>query len=329
MKLGTKSKASPPPVRLTGTQLAESVERWRIFRILYPLYHEVARQFDLGPSCSYLDAPVDRSETEVTRSVEEWFAAVDDRMDAWHLRQIVQTTALGSEEALRGLILRLLGKPSRSALDRDKIDFLLVQYLDQRAPRTFEGDRFEMDDVAAVLEPVLGEASTLAPAWLAPLEDAIAQLQQCGSLRDLLQRRIIERVRGLKEKAGPMYFGSATMIAFTRFNYLMRRAFFRLLYDDLHALRSGVQELEQRGVASINATAAQLSAQEPLARLRAICTGWKQPFRAPYAAGQALRQLIELRAAVEAALQSTTSFPNPGSAGPRSSAPPKSREKQP
>ncbi|HYN15542.1 MAG TPA: hypothetical protein VES66_07120 [Terriglobales bacterium] len=316
MRLGAKSKAPEPPPRPSGAELSAIAARWRAFRSLYPLYAELARRFELGAACGDLESPVDRSEPDVLKAVEAWFTAIDERSEAWQLRQLLQTTPLGTEEVLSALVTRYLGRQEKTGQDRDKIDFLLVQYLDQRAPHSLQNGSLELEDVASVLEPVLGEASTMQPAWMAPLDEARAELTRCRSLRDLLERGLIERVRALKEKAGEMFYGSAALLAFTRFNFLMRRAFFRCLYDDLRALRQQMHELERRGVQTIDCTRAQLSAEEPLERLQQICAQWKLPFLAPYAAGHSLQQLIEIRAAVQEALASqgaTESAVNPAS----------------
>jgi hypothetical protein len=51
---------------------------------------------------------------------------------------------------------------------------------------------------------------------------------------------------------------------------------------------------------------AQFSAEEPIARLRMICQSWKVMFHAEYSSGQPLRMLVDLRAAVDDALQNET-----------------------
>ncbi len=303
MSAEDKSKASDPSPGPSRSELGEMAERWRAYRAIYPLYSELARRVGSPSSCSHLESPVNRSDSKVLSEIENWFVGLEQRFEAYHLRQVLQGTRLGTEEALRLLLARYLGKAGKSAGDRDKIDFLLVQYLDQCSPPNFQHGKLELEDVSAVLEPVLGEASTLQPPWLAPLEKTIAELSTCRSLSELLQRQVIERVRGMKAKAGQMYFGSSALLAFARFNFLMRRAFFRVLYEELQAIRRGVHELEKRNVRTLDCTRARLSASEPIASLLQICAGWKQPFRAPYAAGHAVQQLVEIRAAVETALQ--------------------------
>jgi hypothetical protein len=93
------------------------------------------------------------------------------------------------------------------------------------------------------------------------------------------------------------------MIAFARFSFLMRRVFFRLMHDDLNAILDGLRELEKRGIESLDCRRAQFSASEPTNRLRMICQSWKVMFHAEYSSGQPLRMLVDLRAAVDEALQ--------------------------
>jgi hypothetical protein len=93
------------------------------------------------------------------------------------------------------------------------------------------------------------------------------------------------------------------MVAFARFSFMMRRVFFRLMHDDLNAILDGLRELEKRGVKTLDCRRAQFSADEPTTRLRMICQSWKVMFHAEYSSGQPLRMLVDLRAAVDDALQ--------------------------
>ena len=68
-------------------------------------------------------------------------------------------------------------------------------------------------------------------------------------------------------------------------------------------IQDGLRELEHRGVATIDCRRAQFSANEPIVRLRMICQSWKVMFHAEYSSGQPLRMLVDLRAAVDDALQ--------------------------
>jgi hypothetical protein len=99
-----------------------------------------------------------------------------------------------------------------------------------------------------------------------------------------------------------LFYLPVAMVAFTRFGYLMRRSFFRLMLGDLNGILDGLTELEEKGVQTIDCRRAQFSAQEPIIRLRVICQSWKVMFQAEYSSGQPLRMLVDLRASVEHAL---------------------------
>jgi hypothetical protein len=105
------------------------------------------------------------------------------------------------------------------------------------------------------------------------------------------------------------------MIAFTRFSFLMRRVFFRLMHQDLNAIMDGLRELESLGVSSLDCRRAQFSADEPTVRLRMICQSWKVMFHAEYSSGQPLRMLVDLRNVVDSALKKNrSSKPKPAKA---------------
>jgi hypothetical protein len=95
------------------------------------------------------------------------------------------------------------------------------------------------------------------------------------------------------------------MVAFARFNFLLRRLFFRLMHRDLNAILDGLRDLEQQGVSTLDCRSAQFAGDEQVARLRMICQSWKVMFHAEYSSGQPLKMLVDLRKAVETALAQT------------------------
>ena len=207
---------------------------------------------------------------------------------------------------LRQLLVHHLHKTTKSASDRDKTDFLLVQYFSLCAPSGLEDAELDLDYVAQVLEPVLGPQQPKLPAWLNPLETILQSAARCKRLSELLHGGVLEQGRKLKTQNAAHYFEPSAMVAFTRFSFMIRRIFFRLMHDDLNAIQDGLRELERRGVATIDCRRAQFSAEEPISRLRMICQSWKVMFHAEYSSGQPLRMLVDLRAAVDDALQNGT-----------------------
>src|ERR1051326_2679158 len=103
--------------------LSEVAAFWRSARRLYSVYSEVDRVFEMGlPLCEDLEYPIDRSEPLVMARVRQWFDQMDEHIQVWQLRQLLQSTNFQSEENLRELILRHLHKPHKMDADRDKVD---------------------------------------------------------------------------------------------------------------------------------------------------------------------------------------------------------------
>jgi len=299
-----------------GAQLSGIAARWRAAKRLYPIYAALATQYNLGdPPFHSLEKLEERSEPEALQQLGRWFSDMDQRIQVHQFRVVLQTSGiLSSEEKLQALIERHLGKADHTATDRDKLDFLLVQYFVVCAPPSFHEREVTMRDVAEVLEPVLGEASLTAPSLLTPLDELISAAQSCRGLRELQEAKVIERGRHIKNEAVSVYFTPASLVALTRFNYMMRRTFFRLTAMDVQAIEKGVSELEARGVATVDCSAAQMSAKEPLATLRQICRDWKKPSFSDYGADFSLARVMRLRFVVENAVQTTTPAPAPAPA---------------
>src|ERR1035441_9839782 len=236
-----------------------------------------------------------------------WFQQVDAQIQVHQLRQFLQTTPLANELVLRQLLSYHMQKPGKSTSDRDKTDFLMVQYFSLCAPSGLEDEDLDLDYVAQVLEPVLGPQQPKLPAWLKPLDTIMQAAAGCEPLSELLYSGALEKGRKLKTENAARYFEPAAMVAFARFSFLMRRIFFRLMHDDLNAIQDGLRELERRGVSTVDCRRAQFSADEPVARLRMICQSWKVMFHAEYSSGQPLRMLVDLRAAIDDALQNERS----------------------
>jgi hypothetical protein len=295
---GWRSKMSTAVVNLSEVAL-----KWRNARRIYPLYSALNRQFDLGVGpCRDLESPINRSEPEVMERIRDWFNQMDNKVQVFQLRQLLQTTHLATEENLHALIARHLEKPEKPVSLRDKVDYLLVQYYAHCAPHDAHNTHIDFDHVAEILHAVLGDVSPLLPSFCDGLDSTLTELDECSSLGDLLQRKIVEKARSIKDEAGEKYFMPSVLVAFTRFNFLLRLGFFRLMHADLHAIRFAIHQMESRGQSTCDCTSADLGEKESLVRLREICHDWKQPFRAAYSGGNSFSHLVKIRAAVEAAM---------------------------
>jgi len=289
-----------------SSSLNELAAEWQQARLLYPLYAALAREFVIElPRCSDLEADVAAPPQESVEQAREWFREVDQRIQVYQLRQFLQTTTLTSDEGLRQLLLHHLHKPEHNDSDRDKIDFLLVQYFSHCAPSRLGDADVDLEYVSQVLEPVLGTVDLTLPERLNPLDGLLSEANACKGLSELLTSRILEKGRKLKTSGGD-YYQPAAMVAFARFSFLMRRTFFRFMHQDLNAILDGLRQLEVNGVHTLDCRRAQFSADEPIARLRMICQSWKVMFHAEYSSGQPLRMLVDLRAVVDHAVERST-----------------------
>jgi hypothetical protein len=273
-----------------------------MFQALHPVYQALVCEFVIEvPACPF--AADSAPEAINVAEAQAWLQQVDTEIQVHQLRQFLQTTPMANEAVLRGLLLHHLHKTIKSPADRDKIDFLLVQYFSYCAPSGLADSDVDLEYVAQVLEPVIGPESPKLPTWLAPLETLLQSASHCQRLSELLHSGALEQGRKLKAQVRDRFFDPSAMVAFARFSFMIRRIFFRLMHDDLNAIQDGLRELERRGTHAIDCRRAQFSAEEPTARLRMICQSWKVMFHAEYSSGQPLRMLVDLRAAVDDALQ--------------------------
>jgi hypothetical protein len=302
---------------------ADRAALWAEALSAYPLYAALATQFGFG---ALPHRPGELPPAQPTREILdrdlEWLDAVDDKVRAYQIRQLQSETLNASEAALRAFIQRQLKKPDKTSADRDKIDFLLVQYFALCAPEELYRNEIKLEHVATVLQPVLVEADSTPLDWCQPLEQILEKLAHCHSLRDVLELGLVEKGRLLKESAGCMFYDPAALVSFCRFNFLLRRAFIRLLHADLNAVRQAVEAVDAGGIKTVDCRRAGFSAAETTSQLRFFCENWRQPFQKDYTESSVTRafdQLLALRADLEEALARTSagSTQPPGSASPR------------
>jgi len=305
-----------------STPTQDLATQWKFARRLYPIYFELAREFAIDVrSCAELEAGVDTPGKETVEQANRWLEEMDQLIQVHQLRQFLQTSSLVAPEDLVSLLQHFLAKTVRTDVVRDKIDFLLVQYFSQLAPAGVDDATVDLAYVEQSMEAVLGPVELKPPVWLNALDRVLESARRCRSLDELLHGGVLEQGRKAKGQAGELFYLPVALIAFTRFGYLMRRAFFRLMLGDLNTILDGLSELEDKGVHTIDCRRAQFSAQEPIIRLRMICQSWKVMFQAEYSSGQPLRMLVDLRASVEHALGRGKTAEPELKAGAKASAP--------
>jgi hypothetical protein len=291
---------SPQTEASQGQDLAAA---WSSACRLHPIYAELAREFAIDvPACADLEAGVEPPARGSVEQAQQWLNAMDEKIQVHQLRQFLQTSSLVDPDGLIVLSQHLLAKTPRTDSARDKIDFLLVQYFSQSAPTDLDDNSADIAYVAQGMEPVFGKMELRTPLWLNALDRVLEAARHCRSLDELLHGGVLEQGRKAKAQAGDLFYLPIALVAFTRFGYLMRRVFFRLMLADLNNILDGLTELDEKGVETIDCRRAQFSDKEPIIRLRMICQSWKVMFQAEYSSGQPLRMLVDLRASVDQAL---------------------------
>src|ERR1700682_4644115 len=288
-----------------GTAQTSQIQ-WTDTVSVFPIYLALAKQ--LGIAIPFLQRKLPETpDPELSSQVLNWLDSMDQRVIVYQLRHLLQMTTLNaSESSLKSLIERHLRKPTKTTFDRDKIDFLLVQYFALCAPAKIYHKRIEPPDVAEVMKPILGEVAPATLTWCEPLEVMIQSLHSFRSLREVLKTNFIEQGRRVKEAAGGMFYDSSALLAFIRFNFILRRTLIELMHADLIATRAGIAKLESSDVRVIDCRNTGLSAAEPLTKVKKLADEWKQPFQKEYterSVNQAFEKLLGLRADVENSLE--------------------------
>jgi hypothetical protein len=300
----------PAPSKADGAKQAQ----WEELRSVFPIYVALAKQLQLEiPIAQNKRILPERLDPDLFDQIPKWLDVMDQQVMVHQLRHLLQMTTLNaSESGLRALIMRHLRKPSKTTIDRDKADFLLVQYFALTAPPKIYHKQIELGDVANVLRPVFGEVDSTPLPWCEPLENMILALRGFKGLRDMLQTNFIEQGRRVKETAGGMFYDPSAMLAFIRFNFLMRRTLIELMHADLIFIRGGLSNLQNAGARTIDCNSVGLGKAEPIEKLQQMTDEWKQPFQKEYTertVNQAFEKLLGLRADVERAVEKVLGKP--------------------
>src|SRR5947209_19450632 len=97
------------------------------------------------------------------------------------------------------------------------------------APSGLDDAEVDLAYVAHALEAIVGEVELKPPVWLNALDRVLDAARKCRSLDELLHGGVLEQGRKAKGLAGDLFYLPVALTAFTRFGYLMRRSFFRLI----------------------------------------------------------------------------------------------------
>lgn len=136
----------------------------------------------------------------------------------------------------RSLIRYFLTKQPHAENDRDKLDYLLTAYFlahdPGEAPEAFER---ACGELFAGVEP--GPLRPSDEVMRHELESLIARVTDFGDFDQLVQARMVERVRALKANLGESFYNPRILPTLVRFNLLFRRRFDRLFDDQIGGVR--------------------------------------------------------------------------------------------
>lgn len=292
------------------SRLKEIAAEWRDARRIYPIYTALISRFELPlKTCAHLDSPIDRADDDATKQVHEWLESVDEKIEAAQLRQVLQTTTLATEDSMRSLARRYLGKTNAAEAYRDRIEFLLAQYFSQKATAKAARGIVTHDEVAKSLEPVVGGADGGSPVWVKELDELLARLEKFRSLRDFLTGGVLEQGRVLKSRNSSEFGKAAVLASITRYNFLVRLNFIRLLHHDLERIQRVTHDLVARGAKEIDCSAAGLSTNSSPDEVMRFAANWKAIFRKDYSERQVATAVVKVLDACEKKLRETPEPP--------------------
>src|ERR1700694_6284664 len=189
----TPTLKMPAPVRPEVSR----AEEWQELRSVFSIYLALAKQLEIAiPFPQEKRNLPEKPSLELFKQAQTWLDSLDQRVLVHQLRHLLQMTTLNaSESSLRSLIQRHLRKAGQTNIDRDKVDFLLVQYFALCAPAKIYHKQIELEDVAHVMKQVLGDVDDSTLEWCEPLEQMIEKLRTLRSLREILKTNFIEHGR--------------------------------------------------------------------------------------------------------------------------------------
>lgn len=231
--------------------------------------------------------------------VDQWLLQVDAAVTPAALRHFMQSDETLCDELTLGSVIR---RYHGHAQWSDKLYVAVAEYLVNCSPKWFgETERVSLADVADVLEPVLGPSGEL-PAWLPELEKLIAELSAYEHLHELAEHGIFERGRQLKAKVAKNGLDSMGLVAFARFNYLLRQTFTTLWEADLWWIQQALDELESRAEFFVDCSEIGLSLIEPTNELNQMVHEWRRPSFTDYANDETYQRVQKLRSILDQAL---------------------------
>jgi hypothetical protein len=250
-----------------------------------------------------LECPFADLKSAIPEQIAGWMDQVDTRVTPTQLRRFLQDDeSRANEPILRGLASRF-----REQHSPDKLFLTVAEYLYRFSPEWFqEQTTVSMGDVADVLQPVLGTTTTKAedlPEWLPDLEELISELSAYEHLHQFTSYGIFDRGRKLKGRVSSKNLDTMGLVAFARFNYLLRKTFTTLWDAELWWIEQALTELESRAEFFVDCTEIGQSSIVPTNELYEMVCEWKRPMFTDYAQDLTYQRVQKVRQILESALK--------------------------
>ena len=232
-----------PVIPITTTILSEALEK----PIEPPADIDRARKF-LGSALGLVALEDDTTARQIMEEafdsynqVSQWLTITDFGITPLHLRMYLEKHPMEDRD-LRALIKYYLAKSPRAHNDRDKLDYLLLEYFMDKVKLTDVPNLEVLLEIEEQFEPLmpsieLPEPSSKIELRLSELYGLRAHLAEFTDLDKLIQSRLVERARALKLQLGEAYFHPSILPRVVHFNLDFRRRFDRLFKSQVKAVQ--------------------------------------------------------------------------------------------
>lgn len=231
--LGELVKSEPPPAKLDKVR-----GTLRSARELLQAGQPQAAELLTGQAESALQA------------VRQWLAVGDLAISPFTLRTYLERNRL-EHGPLQALIHYHLTKNPHAENDRDKLDYLLTSYFGPEGASAVQTEagrealRQALKGLCAGLARK-DELSDPAQVMLHEFESLIAFIGDFNDFDQLVQARMVERVRALKTNLAEEFYHPRALATVVRFNLTFRRHFEMLFHQQLgHVREEARRRLEQ------------------------------------------------------------------------------------
>lgn len=177
-------------------------------------------------------------------AVQQWLVVADLGISPFVLRNTLERDPLPPDALLR-LLHYFFAKHPHAENDRDKVDYLITAYFSGAAA----GERLweRPAELRRKLEELFGERArrdvgTQEEVTVHELESLIARIEDFTDFDQLVQARMVERVRALKTNLGDTFYHAHVLASVIRFNVLFRHHFEKLFHQQLAAVRKETRD---------------------------------------------------------------------------------------